>query len=262
MKPSFSKWGWFQSPPVEYLVNAAPHRIGQAPGGGQVAPGDHFAHPVAGGGPQEGVFGSVAVDHLLGAEKAAQGKIVAGDEALLEFHRHGTIEEGETAQFSGSPAAAAASGLGSATMAARSASMRSGGEVTGPLDDLPAAAVEDDDGRPAVIAVALGEVGPGVVVGPHWHKIAGHRRGDAGVGPGPLVHDVAPVAPTPLPVRVARSAARPEPGRRRRRRRAAREPGRWSPRWRREAGGGQGDRVGQGFHGVPVQGCECRRALA
>ncbi len=73
-------------------------------------------------------------------------------------------------------------------------------EVAAPPDDLAALAVEHDGGGPAVVAVALGERGVGVLIDARREVVRPHESDDLGVRVGGRVHDVAPVAPHRLEV--------------------------------------------------------------
>ena len=70
-----------------------------------------------------------------------------------------------------------------------------GSEIALTLDDFVAVAVENDSGRPAVVFVAIGKIGAGVLVGFDDDVVSLEHFDYGGVAVGVFVHDVAPVAP-------------------------------------------------------------------
>src|SRR5262249_34472802 len=70
-----------------------------------------------------------------------------------------------------------------------------GWDVALALYDLRAVGGEDDSGRPAIVLVAIGDVGAGVLIDFDENVLGVEQADDGGIAVGVVVHDVAPVAP-------------------------------------------------------------------
>jgi hypothetical protein len=77
---------------------------------------------------------------------------------------------------------------------------RLGRDVAAPLRQLAAVPFEDDRRRPAVVFVAIRQVGPRILIHAHGDVFFADQRDHPRIGIGHFIHDVAPVAPHRLEV--------------------------------------------------------------
>ena len=182
------------------LEHAAPHRVDQGNGCVQRLPRALDGRCIAGFRAGDGEVHAVGVDIFLHLAPAADLVLIGLVVGLRERVALRLGQEGGSGRLDLKGLADRGAGRGIVDDRLQQRLHARRFDIAPDLDDLGAVRTEHDGRGPAPVAIAAGEIGIGVLIGPHRQVFFCEQRLHVGIGVGRLLHHVAPVAPHRLEI--------------------------------------------------------------